>query len=101
MSINILLVLDCTCATESWIVVAGVLASLLIISWSIFIATCVVVLCKRTISSETSSNVKTLKRKALYSLHICTYIYESVSIIYMSSNCNLLYINLISWFIVV
>ena len=74
------------------------LASLLIISWSIFIVTCVVVLCKRTISSETSSNVKTLKRKALYSLHIFTYIYESVSIIYMSS--NLMYINLISSFIV-
>ena len=59
-------------------VAAGVLASLLIISWSIFIATCVVVLCRRTISSETSSNVK---RKALYSLYICTFIYESVSII--------------------
>ena len=49
------------------------LASLLIISWSIFIVTCVVVLFKRTISSETFSNVKTLKRKALYSLHICTF----------------------------
>ena len=62
MLINILGIVDCTCATESWMVAAGVLASLLIISWSIFIATFVVVLCKRTISNETSTNVKTLKR---------------------------------------